>query len=230
MSGSSQKEVFLGSEGDRFYERNRAKLNLAADKVASDPVLHAVRACRLNPGSILEIGCSNGWRLEALRREYGATCHGVDPSSQGIREGSEWFPEIALTQGTADALPFANNAFDLVIFGFCLYLCDRRDLFKIAAEADRVTRDQGNILILDFHPPFPYRNEYKHRPGVSTFKMQYANLFTWNPDYTVVLEQVLNPRALPGLPTADDRVSVTVLLKSVHEAYPQSPFASPGDV
>ena len=65
------------------------------------------------PHGVLEIGCSNGWRLEAIREKYGCDCLGIDPADSQ-------FPYIF--KGTADSLPYPDNQFDLVIYGFCLYL------------------------------------------------------------------------------------------------------------
>lgn len=116
----------------------------------------------MHPESVLEIGCGNGWRLHVLAREYHAKCFGIDPSERAVKDGMSLFPDLLLSQATADAVPHADQFFDLVIFGFCLYLCDRKDLFKIACEVDRVLKDFGKLMILDFYPPFPYRNAYAH--------------------------------------------------------------------
>jgi len=224
MSEPTQKQAFLDSEGDRFYERNRNVLEPTGESAAKDRVLGAINAANFQPRSVLEIGCSNGWRIEALRKSRGAKCHGIDPSADAIRDGRALFPELALEQGTADALPFADNTFDLLIFGFCLYLCDRKDLFKIACESDRVLNDDGHIAILDFHPPFAYRNEYKHLAGMSSYKMNYATMFSWNPAYTLLSQTAFNHDGRDETPMPDDRLSVSILRKDTRHAYPENPF------
>src|ERR1041385_1087576 len=120
MSEKSQKQVFLTTEGDQYYRRNKDNLTSSDQKVAQDRVLASIRALHLQPRCILEVGCGNGWRLAALRSAYSARCYGIDPSAEGIKEGTVLFPEISLQQGTADSLPFNEAMFDLVIFGFCL--------------------------------------------------------------------------------------------------------------
>ena len=45
--------------------------------------------------------------------------------------------------GTADKLPFEDQSVDILVYGFCLYLCDREDMFNIAAEANRVIKSSG---------------------------------------------------------------------------------------
>lgn len=224
MGEMSQKQVFLSSEGDQWYLRNRARLISADPKAADDQVLAGIRALNLQPRCILEVGCSNGWRLEALRNAYGARCYGIDPSAEGIKEGKALFRDVSLGQGTADSLPFNEDMFDLLIFGFCLYLCDRKDLFKIAHEADRVLKDKGHIVILDFHPAFPYHNEYKHLPGISSYKMNYANLFSSNPAYTVASQLILNHVGTADISVPDERMSVSILYKNTQYAYPENPW------
>ena len=118
----------------------------------------------------MEIGCGHGWRLNLLNKIYKSDCWGIDPSAQVINEGKKEFKGITLEKGTADALPYDKDMFDMVIFGFCLYLCDRSDLFKIAYESDRVLKDLGNIVILDFYSTLPYRNDYAHRQDYTVIK------------------------------------------------------------
>jgi ubiquinone/menaquinone biosynthesis C-methylase UbiE len=222
----TQKEVFIASEGDEYYRRNKEKLTVAGPKAANDRVLAAIRALKLAPRAILEIGCANGWRLELLRTTCHASCAGIDPSAEGVADGRAAFPGISLHQGTADALPFDANAFDLVIFGFCLYLCDREHLFRIAAEADRVLNDGGHVAIEDFHSPFPYATPYSHDARITTYKMNYAALFSWNPAYTLVSQTIFDHDGRPEVTEPDHRVSVSVLFKDAQNAFPRNPFTT----
>ena len=86
MSEMSQKQAFLTAEGDQYYQRNRDKLTSIDQKAAEDRVLASIRALNLRPRCILEVGCSSGWRLEALRSAYSAMRYGIDPvASHQIR-------------------------------------------------------------------------------------------------------------------------------------------------
>ncbi len=221
---TKQKQIFRNSEGNQWYQRNKSKLESAVCDEGNDQVLASVKALRLQPHSILEIGCSNGWRLENLRQLYNAKCYGIDPSAIAIQEGKTLFKKLCLEKGEADSLPFENDKFDLVIFGFCLYLCDRDDIFKIAFEADRVLQEKGHIVILDFHPPFPYSNEYKHYPGLFSYKMNYANIFLWNPAYFMASQIIFNHSGTTDMNEPDDRLSVSILYKCGQLAYPENPF------
>lgn len=225
MNRPSQKDLFLASEGDQYYDRNRNKLTVR-EQQSSDQILADLKRANLQVQNILEIGCSNGWRLETLRNLYNARCFDIDPSSIAIHEGTAWFPDLSLRVGTADKLPFEDDKFDLVIFGFCLYLCDREDLFRIVYEADRVLMDTGYISILDFYPPFPYRNMYEHTSGIYSYKMDYSKMFLWNPAYTLVSRSVFTHYGLTRIDEPNERLSVAILRKNSQYAYPDNPFVS----
>ncbi len=215
-----QKEIFLLSEGDAWYQRNRQTFN----KKENDSILKCVEELNLAPKNILEIGCSNGYRLNKLNHKYGSNCFGVEPSLEAINEGKLIFQNINLFQGTADHLEFIDNKFDLIIIGFCLYLCDRNDLFKIASEVDRVLSDKGFIIILDFGPPFPYKNNYKYINGLFSFKMDYSSMFRWNPDYSLVYSKILSNEDRSLLYNPDERVMLSALYKDIYSGYLDNPF------
>lgn len=187
----------MDGEGNQWWERNKDALR------KDDLVLEAISSLKFT--KVLEIGCSDGWRLAEIAKT-GAECWGIDPSPKAVAAGRAK-PDIKLWVGTADELPFIER-FDLVIFGFCLYLIDRSDLFKVAHEADRVLVDGGNLVIYDFSPRKPSRTPYKHLGGAFSYKMDYPALFTANPAYSAV-----------GTLFAGE-LSVHILQKTV-DAYPE---------
>ncbi len=220
---ASQKKVFLNSEGDRWYSRNKQSMNLDPSN-SFDPVIQAIHELKITSERILEIGCSGGTRLNRLNKVFGSACFGIDPSGIAIENGKNEFLKISLAVGTADSLPFENNKFDLIIFGFCLYLCDRNDLFKIVSEADRCLVDKGFVVIKDFYPPFPYKNKYSHEEGIYSYKMDYSKMFSWNPEYSEIYNKVFTHSGINDINNPDERIAVTVLSKNVESAYPLEPF------
>jgi hypothetical protein len=112
----------------------------------------------------------------------------------------------------------------MIIFGFCLYLCDRKDLFKIALEADRCLSDNGFMVILDFYPPFPYKNSYSHKEGIFSYKMDYSKLFSWNPVYNEIYNLIFSHSGFSERIIPDEKIAVTILNKSEGFAYPLQPF------
>ena len=206
-----QKEAFLSSEGDAWLARNEAALR--ACDWSRDPV--CVKLAALWPAGtrarVLEIGCSDGSRLKHLASAHGHQVCGVDPSEQAVARARE--RGIQALRATADALPFADASSDVVIFGFCLYLCDDGDLFRIAQEADRVLAAPGWLLILDFEARAPLYRPYHHRAGVTSRKMDYKSMYLWHPAYTLASHEKFDHRTLQWTDEPDEWVSLACLRK-----------------
>jgi SAM-dependent methyltransferase len=209
----SQKDSFLSSEGDAWVARNESAL--ASRDWSRDPV--CLKLAALTPGithpRVLEIGCGDGSRLEYLaRRNPGFQVVGVDPSAKGVARAVE--RGVEALQATADRLPFADGSFDVVIFGFCLYLCDDTDLFRIAAEADRVAAAASWLLILDFNARAPVYKPYHHKPGIRSRKMDYESMFLWHPAYTLASLEKFHHGTQQWTDDPDEWVSLACLRKS----------------
>jgi ubiquinone/menaquinone biosynthesis C-methylase UbiE len=186
MREDKQSDIFLKSEGDAWYKRNQAAL--AAKNYENDAVCEQVLAIAnlqkqsAQPLRILEVGCGDARRIEWLDKRLQANSSGLDPSGQAVDAARS--RGLDVKQGTADKLPFGDAEFDIVVFGFCLYLCDRKDLFQIAYEADRVLKPEGWVIIRDFYSAHSTISKYAHHEGVSTHKMDFKSIFSWNPFYT----------------------------------------------
>lgn len=100
------------------------------------------------PTRILEIGCSSGWRLKALKEKYGGEVWGIDPSQKAIDAAKA--DGLNVIRASADSLPFGPYSFDLVIFGFSLVFISPEDWPSVVKEADRVLCESGHIVIYDF--------------------------------------------------------------------------------
>lgn len=197
-----QADAFLAGEGAAWLERNRDKLG------AHDPVSDMITSIGITPTSILEIGCANGWRLDRLRERFDCRAVGVDPGATGH--------DRYVTRGVATALPFdAMPPFDLVIFGFCLYLIDPEDYFTVAAEADRVLADGGYLVIHDFNfeSDVAYKRAYAHRDGLWSHHADFEMLWLAHPHYKYV--------TCGGW--EDDYSLVTVLRKGTEDAFEVRP-------
>lgn len=213
-----QKEIFLQSEGDAWFTRN--KQGIARRKLPDDDALlqELLDFLPVNTRGVkvLEVGCGDGARLAWLKDNLNADCYGVEPSVQAVAAARA--KGINALQGTAEALPFDNQSFDIVIFGFCLYLCDREDLFRIANEADRVLRSPGWLMIMDFFSPTPRARTYYHCPGVQSYKMDYRALFTWHPDYECMTHKIRHHGEASYTDDSNEWVAVSVLRKRQREA------------
>ena len=185
VRSKQQKDIFLESEADAWFERNQEAV--ARQDFARDPICRAllelVGSALGQPSlSILEVGCGSGLRLQWLAEHLGARVAGIEPSGKGVAEACA--RGVDARRGTAEALPWGDASFDVVLFGFCLYLCDPTDLFRIAAEADRVLKPRSWLVLHDFFAAGHVRRLYHHNPAVMSSKMDYRRLFDWHPAYT----------------------------------------------
>jgi SAM-dependent methyltransferase len=178
-----QAEAFLFGEGDKWYDRNKdAKLNYT--------IVDTLCGLDPKPNSILEVGCGNARYLGELHRYFGGRCVGIDASNQAILQGRQDHPSLILKHNMA--LPgirrewAIGQEYDLIVFGFCLYLLDRKDLLMAVAYTDALVKEDGCIAIHDFAPARPIVVPYKHKKGVCSYKMDYPALWLANPAYTLV--------------------------------------------
>jgi len=207
-----QKKIFLQSEGDMWFERNKAASVGDADPILNYFINRETDFPAETFGDLLEIGCAEGKRLSCLSKLPFQSLAGIEPSVKAVEMAVKNNRNVV--QGTADKLPFDNGSFDYIVFAWCLYLCDRDDLFLIAAEANRVLKDQGRIIIYDFAPNTNVKNTYKHCEGVVVHKMNHADLFSWNPDYVLEYHQsYCNDLSSPNVVDLNDQVGISVLRK-----------------
>ncbi|MEO9298586.1 class I SAM-dependent methyltransferase [Devosia alba] len=160
---------------------------------------------------LLEVGASNGVRLGRVQRELGMDVAGVEPSAAAVAEART--AGLNLSVGTAEHLPFPDTTFDVIVFGFCLYLCDPADLFRIAAEADRVLKKTGWIIIQDFYATAPATRPYHHLDGVYSRKMDYRTLFSWHPAYTCYSQRITAHQTRHFADDPQEWVATSVLRK-----------------
>lgn len=214
----SQRDIFLAGEGDAYFRRNAAGYDPARageGTLALETVQQYVEA----GASVLEIGCANGLNLERLRRARGCRGAGIDPSQAAIAAGLRDFPQLDLRVGTSDALPFADASFDLVWFGFCLYVTDRPLLPRVVAEADRVLKNRGFLAIVDFDPGPPVARRYSHAQDVASYKTDHAQLFLGFPQYVLAEKRPFSQAGNGFHPDPGERLAIQVLYKDEAGGY-----------
>lgn len=171
--------------------------------------------------SILEIGACYGYNLKYLSDKLGAICYGIDPSDEAIKYGREKFGEVInLQPGTSDFLPYESGKFDAVIMGFCMYWIERKHLMRTVSEADRVLKEKGYLMLIDFDTVIPYKRANVHNSEVWTYKMQYANLFLANPQYYLVNKTNFSENGRMFSDNKQERISFNILYKEkIEDAY-----------
>ncbi len=174
-----QKKLFLNGEGDKWYLRNRKVLETRTYEndilcVNIDRILKLKSKKKI---LCLEIGCADGSRLNLIKKKFNnIKVIGVDPSKKATTVGKRKFG-IPLYRGTADNLKIKKNSIDILIYGFCLYLCDEEDYEKISNNADKVLKKNGILIIYDFFSKIPKFNIYKHNKKVNSYKKDFRKIF-----------------------------------------------------
>jgi ubiquinone/menaquinone biosynthesis C-methylase UbiE len=219
MSEHSQSSLFLGGEGDAWYMRNSENLYTASDSPDVGFISSTLNAFQNSNSTILEIGCGGGAKLSALSEYFDSLGYGIDPSKRAIRSAREKYSQtqskLHFETGIATNLPYEDNQFDLVFFGFCLYLVPPNEILSAAMEADRVLRQGGFLAILDFDYGQQKVNSYKHADGVYSFKNSYSKLFTSLGYFHQVSKWSFSHSDNSFAVDKDERISVEVLYKEL---------------
>ena len=174
-----QKKLFLNGEGDKWYLRNRKVLETRTYEndilcVNIDRILKLKSKKKI---LCLEIGCADGSRLNLIKKKFSnIKVVGIDPSKKAIVSGRKKFG-INLYEGTADNLKLKRSSVDILIYGFCLYLCDEEDYEKISDNANKVLKKDGFLIIYDFFSKIPIFKIYKHNKKVNSYKKDFRKIF-----------------------------------------------------
>jgi len=96
-------------------------------------------------GHVLEVGCGTGLGL----RHYSEEAHvvGLDPALEALAKARRRVPGTPLVNGSAEALPFADDSFDCVVSS--LVFCSVPDPRRGLAEVRRVLKAEGRLLMLE---------------------------------------------------------------------------------
>lgn len=136
------------------YEAAQAKLRASFHTVLAHHTPHPVN-------DILDVGCSVGistlalHRFYAQRQEHPVQTIGLDlsPYMLAIAQDSDPTQEIAAwIHGNAEAMPFADQSFDLVTLQFVIHELPRTASRAVFQEALRVLWPEGCLAIVDNNP------------------------------------------------------------------------------
>lgn len=125
----------------------------------------------LGPGQrLLDLGCGTGTlAILAQRRHPRATVVGLDgdPVILGIarRKARRARVVVQFDEGMAAALPYADGSFDAVTSTLMLHHLTHDHQLRALAEARRVLRPGGRLVVADFAPPPNRRMAVVRRAG-----------------------------------------------------------------
>lgn len=109
---------------------------------------------RLQPDTILDLGCGTGQLSGALLKRYrGSRVFGLDLAPGMLRQArakSGWWRKPHYLAGDIESLPIADNRVDLLLSNLSFQWC--QDLDRVLAECRRVLRPGGLLLFTTFGP------------------------------------------------------------------------------
>lgn len=223
MNNDNQKDSFLGYEANAWFDRNKTVIdNYSLDR---DRVITLIKEYNLNPKNVLEIGCSAGYRLNAINSIYkDCISYGIEPSQKAIEFGRKNYPDVKFIHGTADNLnSFEKESLDIVIVGFVFYVIDRNILLKVIAEIDRVLKNGGILIIVDFFSESSLKNVYQHIKEFTafSFKQNYDEVFTASKLYYLLDKSTWNHsgKVLDATDNYHDKYSISLLKKDIDASY-----------
>ncbi len=217
-----QLKAFRDFEGDRWFRQNILGYDYSPQ---DDAVLNLIKEYRLTPRRFLEIGCSAGYRVNEVNKQFPtAQCYGIDPSPEAIKHGKLNYPDIHIMEGSADRLEFVESFFDVVVVGFVFYVIDRELLYRTIHEIDRVLATNGFVIIMDFFSSRPVKKTYHHISAFNaySFKQNYESMFLSSGMYQLIDKTTLShssPARKDAVGAFDDLISLTLLRKDINDAY-----------
>jgi ubiquinone/menaquinone biosynthesis C-methylase UbiE len=122
-------------------------------------------------GSLLDVGCGTGTLAIAAIRRVGraGAVSGIDASAQMLARARSKAANagvaIDFRLADAEALPFANGAFDVVLGTTVLHCLPRTARARCIEEMIRVARPGGRVLLIDFGGPRKGRRSWMARLG-----------------------------------------------------------------
>lgn len=95
---------------------------------------------------ILDVGCGHGALARALAKR-GAVVTGIDPQDEAVAAAQAAVPDATFTRATAEALPYADGAFDAVVIHNALHHVPASLMAAALTEAARVSA--GPVLVVE---------------------------------------------------------------------------------
>jgi ubiquinone/menaquinone biosynthesis C-methylase UbiE len=133
----------------------------ANQKKIRDTEWEAIKDFIPKGAKFLDVGCGAGYAMRKAA-ELGCDCYGVDPDPGGHGVGrydAQSTSGLRIVKGEAEALPFEDNAFDVV---YCSHVLEHvKDELQSLKEMKRVLKPEGTLII-----------------GMPTAAMAFINLVT----------------------------------------------------
>lgn len=121
---------------------------------------------------VLDVGCGTGTNLD-LYQKAGCMVSGIDTSQSMLEEAQKKLGKRAeLRLGDASRMPYPDGAFDLVTAMLTLHEMPGSIRTAVMSEIVRVVKEEGRILIVDFHPgPIRFPKGFMYKILIRLFEI-----------------------------------------------------------
>ena len=134
---------------------------------------------------VLDLCCGSGQATQSLSRRSDHVT-GLDASPLSLRRACANVPEATFVEGWAEAMPFADNHFDIVHTSVAMHEMRPEQRQAIFQEALRVLKPGGIFTLIDFHAP---QNPI-YWPGLAIFLWLFETETSWQMIQTDLVEKL----------------------------------------
>ena len=124
--------------------------------------------------AVLDLCCGSGQTTQVLV-ERSRQVTGLDASPFSIKRAQHNVPQAEYVEAFAEAMPFADNHFDLVHTSVAMHEMEPDQRQKIFGEVYRVLKPGGSFAMVDFHQP----TNPLFVPGVAIFLLLFETETAW---------------------------------------------------
>ena len=198
----------LKLEGDKWFLRNK---NFLYFNKIDNSIKKLFINEKIKINSILEIGCSNGSKLNQYAKLLKSKInYGVDISKLAIEDGKKKYKKINFLNISSLEIDQINKKFDLIICGFFLTYLDRDILFKQFDLIFNKLKKNGFLLILDFDPLFKHYNKLHHQKNLECHKVSYDNFLTESGLFEMMYKKKYSTKSSSKVKYKSNTISVTL--------------------
>ena len=217
-------KIVKKKEADNFFKRN---FKLYSQDIKDYTITDLIKTNSIKPKSILEIGCSNGMRLNQYQQELKSKInYGIDLSQKAINYGNKKYKKLKLLKLSSLEIEKIKINFDLIICGSFLYLLDREVIFKQFDSICKKLSKNGYLIIQDFDPLFKHTNKNIHNKKFKSFKMSYDNFLEESGLFKMIYKKRNNSKLIKSNDNKkfkSDDWSLTLFKKiDFTESYPEN--------
>ena len=215
------KNLLLFKNKNNWFYRNKKNIINHND---DEHINELIRINNLKAKNILEIGCSNGYKLIKYKELLKSNnCFGVDLSKEAIFDGKKRYKNLKLLNLSSLDINKIKLNFDLIICGFFLYQLDRNLIFQQFDLIYKKLNKNGYLLIRDFDPLFKHTNTDFNNKKLRTFKMNYDNLLTESGLFELIYKIKYKMKTQDKKKFKSDKISYSLFRKiDFIESYPEN--------